>query len=441
MLTHETGFNEPLPKSGLDRRVILFAGVILMACLGSVYSWSYFSKPLQVAYHWSNAQTSLVFSLAVGGLGFSALYTGPLVGKLGGRRLMKRSALFFVSGYVIAALGLYLGSGVLSGMNAQFVSGLSFGVLALGYGLIGGIGLGTGYLTAVSTIAGWHPDKKGFATGMIVMGFGLGALFMSKIFAPFAMKISSGNVAGAFLTIAVVYGVIMTLACQFIYSPHVAVSDQHVVTVADSYKHGPSIRVRLWLICFSYSLAGLGIISLLSPLMQSVSAAARPSLNPTELTAAGASLIAFASIGNSAGRLFWAWLSDIFGRIQIFVILLATAVVVYLILPHVISPFLYGALICYTIASYGGGFGTIPSLISDLYGPKRMSSLHGLVLTGWAMAGLIAPPLFGYLYDKVPSEAASYAYNICAGSLFVSMMIILSLKKHHARCITAVAIV
>ncbi len=428
-------FNEPLPQKPPNRRLILVAGVVLMASLGSVYAWSFFTKPLQEAYLWSNAQISLVFSLAVAGLGFSALYTGPLVSKLGGRRLMKRSAIFFVSGYILAAFGLYLGSGVIGDIQSPFVSWLSFSILALGYGAIGGIGLGTGYLTAVSTIAGWHPDKKGFATGMIVMGFGIGALFMSKVFAPFAMQISSGNVAGAFLFIAVVYGVIMTIACQFIYSPHAAVTDSHVPTLADSYDHHPGLRVLLWLTCFTYSLAGLGIISLMSPLMQDVSAAANPSLSIAELATAGATLIAIASIGNSVGRLFWAWLSDIFGRVDVFIALLGTAAVAYLLMPHASSPIIYGILICYVIASYGGGFGTIPSLISDLYGPKRMSSLHGLVLTGWATAGLTAPPLFGYLYDKIPDQAANVLYYICAAALFVSMAMLFTLKRLHKHCL------
>lgn len=431
-------FNEPIPASPPDRRMILVAGVILMASLGSVYAWSFFTIPLQEAYHWSNAQVSLVFSLAVAGLGFSALYTGRLVSKLGGRRLMRRSAIFFVFGYVLAAFGLYLGSGVIGDVSSPLVSWLSFVILALGYGLIGGIGLGTGYVTAVSTVAGWHPDKKGFATGMIVMGFGMGALFMSKVFAPFAMWIASDNVAGAFLFIAGVYGVIMAVACRFIYSPHAAISDCHKPTVADTYEHCLHLRVRLWLTTFTYSLAGLGIISLLSPLMQDVSRAANPSLSTAELAAAGATLIAIASIGNSVGRLFWAWLSDIIGRVNVFIVLLSTAALAYLAMPHVSSPLIFSILVCYVIASYGGGFGTIPSLISDLYGPKRMSSLHGLVLTGWATAGLAAPTLFGFLYDKNPAQAANIAYYICAGSLFVSMVLVITFKPLHRHCTTPV---
>lgn len=422
-----------------DRRLILAAGVTLLACLGSVYAWSFFTKPLQQAYHWSNMQTNLVFSLAVAGLGFSALYTGPLVSKLGGRRLMMRSTLFFLSGYLIATLGLYLGSGIIGSIESPFVNWLSFTLLAFGYGVVGGIGLGTGYVTAVSTIAGWFPEKKGFATGIIVMGFGMGALFMSKIFAPFSMKLTSGDVAASFLLIAGVYAVIMFAACRFIYSPRVTLTTQQPATVAETYAHTPDVRVRLWAICFLYSLAGLGIISLLSPLMQGLMGNARPELDALELAAAGATLIAIASIGNSVGRLFWAWLSDIIGRVNVFIVLLVTAAGAYLVMPYVSSPLIFGILICYAIASYGGGFGTIPSLISDLYGPKRMSAMHGLVLTGWASAGLIAPPLFGYMSDTIPAHAAIIAFKICGAALLFSTAIAWSLKPLHARCIQPVS--
>lgn len=435
MCASDNPFNEPVPAKALDRRLILAAGVILMASLGSVYAWSFFTRPLQEAYQWSNAQVSIVFSLAVAGLGFSALYTGPLVSKLGGRRLMKRSAILFVSGYVIAALGLYLGSGVLGGAESVFANWLSFVILAFGYGLVGGIGLGTGYVTSVSTVAGWFPDRKGFATGMIVMGFGMGALFMSKVFAPFSMKIAGGNVALAFLFIAGVYAVIMTIACRYIYSPHASIATMQKLTVADAYPHRINVRVRLWLVCFLYSVAGLGIISLLSPLMQNLVSASDPSLGTAELAAAGATLIAIASVGNSIGRLFWAWISDGIGRVNAFIILLGTSAVAYLLLPQVSSPILYSILICYAIACYGGGFGTIPSLISDLFGPKRMSSMHGLVLTGWAVAGLTAPTLFGYMNDTIPQQAAAnVAYYICAGSLVLATVIVWTFKALHREC-------
>lgn len=422
-----------------DRRLILVAGVTLLACLGSVYAWSFFTKPLQQAYHWSNMQTNLVFSLAVAGLGFSALYTGPLVSKLGGRHLMRRSTLFFLSGYLIATLGLYLGSGVIGSVETPFVNWLSFTLLAFGYGVVGGIGLGTGYVTAVSTIAGWFPDKKGFATGIVVMGFGMGALFMSKVFAPFAMKVTSGDVATSFLLIAGVYAVIMFAAGRFIYSPRVAVTAQHQPTIAETFVHTPGMRVRLWAICFLYSIAGLGIISLLSPLMQDLMSNAQPELDALELAAAGATLIAIASVGNSIGRLFWAWLSDIIGRVNVFIVLLATSAAAYLIMPYVSSPFVFGILICYAIACYGGGFGTIPSLISDLYGPKRMSAMHGVVLTGWATAGLIAPPLFGYMSDTIPAYAAIISFKICGTALLFSTAIAWSLKPLHACCVQPVS--
>lgn len=426
--------NEPIPVKPIDRRLVLIFGVTLLVSLGSVYAWSFFTKPLVEMYHWSNMQVSTVFSLAVAGLGFSALYTGPLVSKLGSRYLMKRAAYFFVAGYLIAALGLYLGSGVLGSIEIKWVSWLSYIILALGYGVVGGIGLGTGYVTAVTTVAGWYPDKKGFATGIIVMGFGLGALFMSKVFAPMAMNLTSNNIALTFLLIAVVYAIIMSISCKFIYSPHAANVANKIPTVAENYEHTNTTRVRLWLLCFLYSVAGLGIISIMSPLMQGVLHSDNPALGAGELAAAGATLIASASIGNSVGRLFWAWLSDIVGRIYAFVLLLITASVAFLVLPYIASPLIFGVLISYTIASYGGAFGTIPSLISDLFGPKRMSAIHGLVLSGWATAGLIAPPVFGYLNDAIPEYAAIVAFKISGVVLILATILVYSLKGLHKKC-------
>ena len=424
---------EPVPSKPINRLYILAAGVILLISLGSVYAWSFFTKPLIETYQWSNMQVSAVFSLAVAGLGFAALYTGPLVSKLGSRRLMKRATIFFVSGYVVAALGLYLGSGVIGSIETAWVSWLSFIILALGYGVIGGIGLGTGYVTAVTTVAGWYPDKKGFATGVIVMGFGLGALFMSKIFAPFFMKITSSNISLTFLIIAGVYALIMVIACRFIYSPHAAAVNKNP-TVADTYEHSKSTHVKLWFMCFLYSVAGLGVISLMSPLMQGVLINSDPSLSTAQLAASGATLIAAASIGNSVGRLFWAWLSDFVGRIIAFILLFSTSALAFLLLPHIASPLIFGILISYTIASYGGGFGTIPSLISDLVGPKRMSAVHGLVLSGWATAGLLAPPLFGYMNDVIPDSAATYAFYICASVLIIATILVITLNKLHKTC-------
>lgn len=426
------------PANPANRIVILIAGVALLASLGSVYAWSFFTRPLQAAYGWSNFQTGLIFSLAVAGLGFVALYTGPYVSKLGGRHLMKRSAKFFIAGNFMAALGLFIGSGALGPVETPWINWLSYITLLVGYGVIGGIGLGTGYVTAVSTVSGWFPDKKGLATGLIVMGFGLGALFMSKVFGPFAMWLANGHLALAFFIIAIFYTVIMIIACQFIYSPPAKLSQHLKKTKGETMAHGRSVRVRLWLVCFLYSVAGLGIISLLSPLMQDLKLAIDPSLTNTALAATGATLIAWASIGNSVGRLFWAGLSDHLGRVNTFIVFLLGASVAYLLLPQVSSPLLFTALIIFAISTYGGGFGTIPALISDMFGSKRMSAMHGLVLTGWATAGLTAPPIFGWMYDSMPGQAASIAYYICAGSLLLATLSVVSLRNLHKECVEEV---
>jgi OFA family oxalate/formate antiporter-like MFS transporter len=421
------------PEKTPDRRIVLACGMILLACLGSVYAWSFFTKPLCETYGWSKMQVSAVFSLAVAGLGLSAAYTGPLVSKLGARRLMVRSAMFFCTGYLVAALGLWLGSGVIGPVTEPFVKWTSLVVLGLGYGVIGGIGLGTGYVTGVTTIAGWFPDKKGFATGLVVMGFGLGAFVMSKLFAPLALQAAGNNLPLAFLIIGVAFCILMPLTCRGIESAPAATSTGRAATVAESIEHGPGVQIKLCLVCFLYSIAGLGTISLLSPLMQKISGSADPSLTKVRLAEIGATLIACASLGNSGGRLFWAWISDKIGRVNAFIALLASAGVVFLALPHVSSPLIFGALLTFTVASYGGGFGTIPSLISDLYGPKRMSAVHGKVLMGWAMAGLTAPPLFGYLNDTMPDKAAAYAFHICAAALFLSCSLVATFKALHLK--------
>ena len=287
--------------------------------------------------------------------------------------------------------------------------------------------------SGVTTIAGWFPDKKGFATGLVVMGFGLGALLMSKVIAPYALAATHNSLPITFLVIGIAFSVIMPLAALGIHSPPPTSATGQAVTVAESIVHGPGVQIKLWTVCFLYSLAGLGILSLQSPLMQKIAGDANHALDKAALAAIGATLIAWTSVGNSIGRLFWASISDKIGRVNAFIGLLGTAAGVFLILPHVNSPVLYGALLAYTIASYGGGFGTIPSLISDLYGPKRMSAVHGKILTGWASAGLIAPPAFGYLMDHYPSQAANYAFYSCACVLVLACLLVATFKQLHLK--------
>ena len=416
-----------------DRRLILLSGLVLLACLGSVYAWSYFTLPLTEAYGWSKMQVSAVFSLAVAGLGLSAMYVGPRVSRIGPRKLMFRSSAFFITGYLVAALGLFLGSGVIGEPTNPVVSWISLIVLGLGYGVIGGIGLGTGYVTGVTTIAAWFPDRKGFATGLVLMGFGVGALVMSMVFAPLAMRSAGGDIPLAFLAIAVAFLLIMPLTCRGIHDPSFTAPPGSAATVAETARHAVHVPARLILMCFLYSLAGLGVISLLSPLMQRVAALDNPQLGAAELAAMGATLIAVASVGNSLGRVFWGWSSDKIGRVNAFICLLGSSAVAFLILPHVTSPLLFGALLAYAVACYGGGFGTIPSLISDLYGPKRMSGVHGKVLVGWASAGLIAPLLFGYMKDAFPNHAADYAFYLCATVLMLACGLAVSFKQVHRR--------
>ncbi len=190
-----------------NRWLIAVMGTVLMLCLGTVYAWSYFQALLVAkdsGFGWTNSQAAWIFALAIFFLGVSAAVAGPRLQKVGPRRMATLGAVAFSLGYAIAGLALGLRSLVL---------------LYLGYGLLGGIGLGLGYVTPVTTVAKWFPDRKGLATGMVIMGFGLGALFMSKILAPVLIGLFAGNLSPVFYTLAGIFIVLTLVPARFMVNP------------------------------------------------------------------------------------------------------------------------------------------------------------------------------------------------------------------------------
>jgi MFS transporter, OFA family, oxalate/formate antiporter len=173
-----------------NRWRIALMGTLLQLCLGTVYAWSFFQNPLMDAYHWTNAQVAWVFSTAICFLGLAAAWGGINLAKYGPRKLAMAGGILFGAGYLLGALALHLES---------------LALLYLGYGVIGGIGLGLGYVTPVATAAKWFPDKKGLVTGMVVMGFGFGALLMSKVLAPTLVQWTGGNYVTVFAALGVFF--------------------------------------------------------------------------------------------------------------------------------------------------------------------------------------------------------------------------------------------
>ena len=294
-------------------------------------------------------------------------------------------------------------------------------LFCLGYGVVGGIGIGMGYVTPVATVAKWFPDKKGLATGIVVMGFGVGALLLSKGLAPVLVVQAAGDLPLVFFGLGAVFAVILIPASLLMSNPPPAPEASGSAggerrgapeeeTVRTYLKTGQFLL--LWIVFFFNIAAGISIISFQSELLQEVWTLADPSLEPAVLAQYGATLIAVSSLFNGVGRLFWGLLSDRIGRVNVFRILLATQMVVFGVLMTETNPWIFSILICYVLLCFGGGFATMPPFILDVFGARKMSAMYGAVLTAWAAAGLAGPMYVGYLKDVYPDRAVMYCFLI-----------------------------
>ena len=287
-----------------NRWWIAVMGTLLQLCLGSVYAWSYFQKPLVEGYGWSNTQVAWTFSLAIGFLGLAAAVGGVCLPRYGPRRLAVIGSLLYGVGYLLAALALRWNMLVL---------------LWLGFGVIGGIGLGLGYVTPVATAAKWFPDKKGLVTGMVVMGFGFGALLMSKVIAPGLDAAFHGQLPLVFAGTGLIVGGVGLIAAVSLRnppSPEASARSGSVVTQRVPPELCSGQFLLMWLVFFCNIAAGIAIIGFQSPLMQDLWREANPALSPATLAAYGATLIAASSVFNGLGRLFWGGISDQIGQLR-----------------------------------------------------------------------------------------------------------------------------
>lgn len=394
----------------------------MQLCLGTVYAWSYFQKPLSEAYHWSNTQVAWVFSLAICFLGVAAAWGGMNLAKFGPRVLAVSGGVLFGVGNLVAALALHF---------------KSLPLLYAGYGVLGGTGLGLGYVTPVATAAKWFPDKKGLVTGMVIMGFGFGALLMSKLLAPVLMAATGGDLVKVFGFLGVVFTV-ATAACGSVLRnppPDFAVAGHPAGGAGGQAEAGSAARALLsgrfammWVIFFCNIVAGIALIGFQSPLLQDLLRAREPALAAAALAAQGATLIAVSSLFNGAGRFFWGGLSDRIGRVKAFRMMLFSQVVVFLLLSVVGNPWMFAVLVCYVLLCYGGGFGTMPSFVLDVFGPRLMPVVYGTILTAWSAAGIAGPQIVAWLRDRQGAEAAAYAFQVGAGFLAVGAVISLFLK-------------
>ena len=386
-------------------------GTVLQLCLGSVYAWSYFQKPLVEGYGWSNTQVAWTFSVAISFLGLAAAVAGVSLPRFGPRKLAVLGSLLYGAGYLLAALAL----------RWRILE-----LLWLGFGVVGGIGLGLGYVTPIATAAKWFPDRKGLVTGMVVMGFGFGALLMSKVIAPGLNAAFHGRLPLVFAGAGLLLGLVGLSAALCLRNPPASQASGGPSLPDPKYvrsKLGSRQFLLMWLVFFCNIAAGIAIIGFQSPLIQDLWRNLNPALPPTTLAAYGATLIAVSSVFNGVGRLFWGALSDRIGQLRAFRLMLATQVAAFAGLTAVRDPWLFGVLICYVLLCYGGGFGVMPSFILTTFGGRLMPLMYGCVLTAWSAAGVVGPQVIARLRDHYGVRASGYAFTLGAGMVALGFLL------------------
>jgi len=424
-------------QSSSKRWLVAIMGTVLQLALGSVYAWSFFQQPVMAIGNWTNTEAAWAFSLAIFFLGLAAAWGGINLPRFGPRKLAMTGGFLFSLGYMVAAYALYH---------------KSLPLLYVGYGVIGGIGLGLGYVTPVATAAKWFPDKKGFITGMVVMGFGFGALIMAKILAPTFMSATGGNLVMVFFFIGLIMLIVTLPAGYCLVNPPAGftlkghslttnmVKDQ---TSQDAITARQCILSRtfllMWTVFFFNIIAGIMFIGFQSPLLQDMLKRTRDYADLSDpkviagLAASGATLIAVSSIFNGLGRFFWGGLSDKIGRVQTFRLILGSQFVVFIALMIVNSPIVFSMLVCYVLLCYGGGFGSMPSFVLDVFGPKLMPVIYGSILTAWGAGGIVGPQIVAFLKDNFASEAATYTFGCASILLLFGLLIAFALSNSKFR--------
>ena len=380
------------------RWFIAVMATLVHLCLGTVYAWSFFQKTVSETFGWSNSETAWTFSLAIFMLGVTASWGGQNLQKFGPRKLALIGAFLYAFGYIISYFAL---------------QNESLWLLYFGYGIVGGIGLGLAYVTPVATVSKWFPDKQGLVTGMVVMGFGLGALLMSKLLAPIFLEYFEKDLAKTFLAIGITLLVLLPFFANFLNLPTEEKATEISAEKLSATKEilSPNF-IFIWLIFMFNVVAGMIFISFQSPLLQDLLKAENVNIDTATLEKSGATLIAISALFNGLGRFFWGSISDKLGRVTTFRLLLLIEMGVFASLIVIKSPVLFSVGVCLILLNYGGGFGVLPSLIKDFFGTKLMPIVYGAALTAWGVGGILGPQITAYMKDHFSEDAGLYAYKV-----------------------------
>ncbi len=395
-----------------NRWLIALSAVGIHISIGSVYAWSVLTKPIMKELSSSMNETQWTFSLAILFLGLSAASLGTYVEKYG----PKRSGLFSTMFFSVGMLGTGLA-----------ISLKSLPLLYVFYGIIGGIGLGVGYITPVSTLVKWFPEKRGFATGIAIMGFGFSSLIAGPAFQVLMEKY---NLVSSFWILGSIYFIVMLASSLYLAPPPAPPVQAQTAASSGACKITGVIHQRtaseaiktwqfyaLWWLLFINITCGIGLLSVASPMAQEV-------INLSPLAAA--SMVGIIGLINGAGRFIWSSVSDYLGRANTYIAFFIIQTVAFFALSQTTNSMLFQFLIYLIISCYGGGFATIPAFLSDIFGTKQLGAIHGEILTAWAAAGVIGPLWVAWI--KSATNSYTQILSIFALCFLVSLAVALLLR-------------
>ena len=403
-----------------NRWLIPPAALAVHLCIGQAYATSVYKNSLIEHFDASQTAIGFVFSIAIVMLGLSAAVFGTWVEKVGPRKAMFTAAVCWSSGFVVGALG---------------VATNQLWLVYLGYGVIGGIGLGIGYISPVSTLIKWFPDRPGLATGLAIMGFGGGALIASPLSQSLLDTYASSPedaIVPAFLTLAVLYMITMSLGAFTVRVPAdgwkpagwtapTAETAKPMQTTAD-VTAATSIRTPqfwlLWVVLFCNVTAGIGILEQAAPMIQDFFS----DIDATE----AAGYVGLLSLANMCGRFVWSSTSDVIGRKPIYMGYLGIGAVLYFVLASsgTASVALFVATTAVILSFYGGGFATVPAYLKDLFGGLQVGAIHGRLLTAWAAAGIAGPTIVNRVADS-QTAAGKEGADLYTLSLYIMVGVLI----------------
>jgi len=428
---------------GYSRWLIPPAALCIHLCIGQAYAFSVFNLPMtkligitkSAPGDWNIPELGWIFTLGIFFLGASAAILGRWVEEGGPRRAMFAAALCFSGGFFVSAIGVYIHN---------------IWIVYLGWGVIGGFGLGIGYISPVSTLIKWFPDRPGMATGMAIMGFGGGAFIASPLSVWLMGHFSTSTHIGvpeAFIVLGLVYLCFMMAGAAIVRIPApgwkpegwtAPVKPKKLVTSSHVHVYTAIKTPQFWLIWFVLCLnvtAGIGVLGQASAMSQEMFPG-----KVTPLAAAG--FVGLMSLFNMGGRFFWASMSDFLGRKNTYFVFFVLGMILYSLVPTTGSiGSVAGFVLCFLviISMYGGGFATVPAYLKDMFGTRYVGAIHGWLITAWSMAGVFGPVLVNYIrqYQIDRGVPKADAYNvtmyIMAGLLLVGFFCNLLVKAVHER--------